>query len=311
MPLPDHVAYHTPDAPYVHPIHRFVRHSFQQNRADTSPRLVLAALNAGYKFIELLDAARTPDSPAHKSIVTFLEQRGPPKQPPKRLRAKAKRLEKERAKKARKAAREAGTADADGASGAETGRPPVIVRRIIPGSEKLSPEGVLTHLYEYVPGSPPRPLADIPGGIRRVPKFVAEASGIPFLRMGKPQSPILSRAIRLKGQKRRHRAQVASVLLREEINFVAQEDAWEANLVRALKEGPSNAATTAFLRDAAREPTYRNAVATAISYLNAQLNVETADLLARARGFLQIVDRERELAEKEEKERQTRREEEG
>ncbi|ERS96189.1 hypothetical protein HMPREF1624_07097 [Sporothrix schenckii ATCC 58251] len=314
VPLPDHVAYRTPDKPYVHPIHRFVRHSFQQNRADTSPRLVFVALNAGYKFIQLLDAARTPESPAHKSIVSYLERRAPPTRPPKALRGKLERLEKERAKKERKAAREAGldtTGDTD-----EFGRPrhpPVIVRRLVPNTEKVSHDGIRTQLYEYVPGAPSRPLSDIPGGVRPVPKFVTEATGIPFLRFGKPQPPILSRAIRLKGKKRRRRAQIASALIRDEMPFAGQEDTWEANLIRATMEEaaarkaagePKSEAAATFLQDVAEEPTYRSSIAVSIAYLNAQLNVETADMLARARGLLGIVDRERALAEKEEKQRQ-------
>lgn len=313
VPLPDHVAYRPADpaAPYVHPIHRFVRHQFQQNRADTSHRLVVAALNVGYKFVELLDAARMPDSPSHKQIVSYLEKRGPPKKPPKPLRAKAKRLEKERKKQERRTMRAAGI-PVEG----ERQHPPVIVRRPIPGSERVSHDGILTHIYEYVPGSPPRPLSEIPGGVRRVPVLTADATGIPFLRMGKPQSPILSRAIRLKSKKRRNRAQVASVLMRDELPFASQEDTWDHNLVRAIQEseeanpGSLSESTEALLDDIASEPSYRSSVAVAIATLNSQLNVETADMLARAKAYLQIVDRERDLAEQEEKERQAKKQQE-
>ncbi|KAL1895395.1 hypothetical protein Sste5346_005200 [Sporothrix stenoceras] len=306
--LPEHVAYREPDKPYVHPIHRFVRHSFQQNKPETSPRLVFAALKAGYKFIKLLDAAKTPDSIAHKQVVSYLEKRRPPRMPPKNLRGQVEKREKQRAREARRATREAG-----GFIPGETDRrPPLLVRQVVPGSETMSRDGILTHLYEYVPGNPPRPLEEIPGGVRPVPVFTTESNGIPFLRMGKPQSPILSRALRIKGKKRRTRAQLASLLMRDELEFVGQEDIWENNLLKvAEEEAPRDAAAATFVREMSDEPTYRHSVAIAVAYINSQLNIETADMLARSRGMLKIIDRERTLAEQEAKEREAKQQQEG
>ncbi|CAK7211057.1 hypothetical protein SCUCBS95973_001000 [Sporothrix curviconia] len=302
VPLPDHVTCRIPDKQYVHPIQRFIRHAFQQNRGDTSPRLVLAALNAGYKFMELLEAAQTAGSPAHKSVVDVLERRPPPKRPPPPLRSRAERAEKQARKKALK---EKGlpTARDD-----KRRHPPIITRRILPGTEQLSPDGtVLTHLYDYVPTEGPRPLSELPGGVengrRRVPRLVAEATGIPFLRLGKPQSPLLSRALRFKIAKRRERSLLASQLIKDDTLIAEEEDLWEASLARGLTEAGGSGAKE-FAESVAREPTYRSGVLAGAAHLNRLLNLEMADMLLRSRAYLQIVDRERELAEKEEKERQ-------
>ncbi|CAK7231517.1 hypothetical protein SBRCBS47491_007956 [Sporothrix bragantina] len=304
VPLPEHVTYRVPDKQYIHPIQRFIRHSFQQNRGDTSPRLIMAALNVGYKFMELLDAAKTADSPAHKSIVETLERRPPPKRPPPPLRTREERAAKRAKKKAMKEQGITTTRDD------KRRHPPVVTRRTIPGTEQLSPDGtVLTYLYDYVPTEPPRPLSELPGGVengrRRVPRLVTESTGIPFLRLGKPQSPILSRALRFKIAKRRERILLASNLMKDDAPFADEEDMWEANLARGLIEagGPD---AKEFAESLAREPTYRSSVAAGAAHLNRLLNLETADMLLRSRAYLQIVDRERELAEKEEKERQTR-----
>ncbi|CAK7198023.1 hypothetical protein SEUCBS139899_000680 [Sporothrix eucalyptigena] len=303
VPLPNHVTYPVPDKPYVSPILRFIRHSFQQNRADTSPRLVLAALNSGYKFVELLDAAQTADSPAHKSIVDFLERRPPPKRPPPAMRGKVQRA----AKQARKRLRKEQGITADDK---KPRQPPVIIRRIIPGSEKRLPDGTATHIYDYVPGQGPRPLSELPGGVehgrRFVPRLVSEVSGIPFLRMGKPQSPILSRALRFKIAKRQQRQMLASAMRVDLMAQAEDEDLWETNLAKALIDSGEPDAKQ-FAKETAKEPTFRSAVMHGYKYLNGLLNLETADMLLRSKAYLRIVDRERELAAKEEIERQARR----
>ncbi|CAK7242768.1 MAG: E2 ubiquitin-conjugating protein mms2 [Sporothrix thermara] len=294
-----------PGKQYISPIQRFIRHAFQQNRGDTSPRLVLAALNAGYKFLDLLDAAKIAGSPSHKSVVEALERRPPPKRPPPPLRTRDERAAK-RAKK--KAMKEQGISAADKQE--KRRHPPIITRRVIPGTEQLSPDGtVITHLYDYVPTEGPRPLSELPGGVengrRRVPRLVTEATGIPFLRLGKPQSPILSRALRFKIAKRRERTLLASNLMKDDAAFAEEEDIWEFNLARALTEAGGPGAKE-FAESVAREPTYRSSVVAGAAHLNRLLNLETADMLLRSRAYLQIVDRERDLAEKEEKERQAR-----
>ncbi|CAK7564822.1 MAG: hypothetical protein SEPTF4163_002724 [Sporothrix epigloea] len=305
VPLPIHVTYQVPDKQYVHPIQRFVRHAFQQNRGDTSPRLILAALDAGYKFIELFEAAQTLSSPANRSIIEVLERRPPPRRLPPPLRSRAERAEKRARKKAIKEQGALMTRED------KRRHPPVITRRFIPGTEQLSPDStVLTHLYDYVPTEGSRPLSELPGGIengrRRVPRLVTEATGIPFLRLGKPQSPILSRALRFKIAKRRERTLLASKLIKDDAPFADEEDMWEANLARGLVEAGGPGAKE-FAANLSREPTYRSAVIAGAAHINRLLNLETADMLLRSRAYLQIVDRERDLAEKEEKERQARR----
>ncbi len=171
------------------------------------------------------------------------------------------------------------------------------------------PPPVSTYFYEYVPTQGSRPLADLPRR-RLVPRLITEASGIPFLRMGRPQPPVLSRLLRIKGQRRRARAELASRLSRTGMVLAAQEDAWEANLARGLaaageRPGPEAAGGQVSAASEKRE-TYRRSVAVGIAYLSNQLNVEMADMLARGKAYLQIVDRERALAQQEDREREAR-----
>lgn len=153
----------------------------------------------------------------------------------------------------------------------------------------------------YVPTVRPRPLEDLKGR-RRVPIFVTESNGFPFLRVGKPNSPVLSRVLRQKSRKRSERATLRQQLRTEEIPFVAQEDAWEAALARlADEEGQAH-----ILGTRSSGETYRQGTKDAIRHLEGVLDAEKADMIARGRALLNLVEAERELAGREKQEREER-----
>jgi len=105
--------------------------------------------------------------------------------------------------------------------------------------------------------------------------------------------------LRQKGRKRAERAALVQQLSAEEIPFVAQEDAWEERLRKlAEEEGIPHA-----IGPSSREGTYHQTVAVGIRYLVDALAAEKADMIARGRAMLKIVDAERDLAGKEKEER--------
>ncbi|EPE08738.1 ubiquitin-conjugating enzyme [Ophiostoma piceae UAMH 11346] len=298
VPLPEHVNTCAADKPYVNPIQLFIRRSFRQNKRDTSPRLVTAALDAGHNMLRVLSDARIAGSKENSSVVAFLEKNKPPVHVTYRQWQKKKKIENERR------AQEA-TARGDAP------RVPLLTRRVVPGTEKKVKDGVgnfvTTYEYEYVPSKDPKPLSELPGR-RRVPRLITEASGIPFLRLRKKQPLVLSKIIQHRRERRATRSGLVSELTREGLDFAAQEDLWEDNLARAVAESgqdpikePGDVADTKGNKN--RSTTYRQSVALGIAYISAQLNVEVVDMLARSKAYLTIIDRERALAEKEDTER--------
>ncbi|EFX06059.1 ubiquitin-conjugating enzyme [Grosmannia clavigera kw1407] len=284
VPLLDKAGSST-SGPPIPPIQKLIRNTFELNRGDTSPRLVLGALNNGYKFLNLLAEAQTPSSPAHASILAFLR-----KPIAAETIAKSTKAPRTRSKNRKRTTLP---------SAPHPDTVPLLTRRTIPGSEESSPDNQFTFQhYEYVSTARPRPLSELSrtiDGRRRVPRLATDATGLPFLRLGRPQSPVLSRVIRQKGRKRRDRMQLASELQRDELDFAAQEDLWEASVEKLLSDERQESG----FGQGRREPTYAQGVSAGINYLNAKLNTEMADMLARSRAMLRIVDEEKALAEKE------------
>lgn len=302
VPLPDDLTpAAVPSERPVSPLTILIRNSFRQNRGDTSPRLVLGALENGYKFLDLLAQAQT--SPAtHASVVDFV-----------RRRREAGLLTEEAAKPWRRVKpRDKHRWTQPSAPHPDT--VPLLTRRVVeapgqPGRTPGQPPGqpLAVQFYEYVPTVRPRPLAELSrtkDGRRRVPTLAADATGIPFLRLSRPQSPVLSRVLRQKGRKRRDRVQLLVNMQRDDVDFAKEEDHWEAEVERLLQATQATQATQAGAgRDTNAPPTtYAEGVAEGIQYLYSKLNVEMADMLARSRAMLQIVEQEKALAEQEAKE---------
>lgn len=231
-----------------------------------------------------------PSSPAHTSVVAFLKKPMAAeiiRDSPKPLRTRSKNRKRTTLP-----------------SAPHPDTIPLLTRRPIPGSEGPTADGQFTYqLYEYVSTVRPRPLSELSctiDGRRRVPRLATDATGLPFLRLGRPQSPVLSRVIRQKGRKRRDRMQLASELQRDELGFAAQEDLWEASVEQILRE-EGGEDDFGDLPAGRREPTYVQGVAAGINYLNSKLTIEMADMLARSQALLRIVDEEKALADKEAK----------
>ena len=146
----------------------------------------------------------------------------------------------------------------------------------------------------------PRPLAELSGGVRKVPRLY-RANEIPFLWVRKPQSPALSRVLRTKLDKRQARITLFQSLVEESLDEAEEEDAWDREMrALAVREGRY------WHEDDGRRDCYSESVQIGIEYLKDKLEEERDDLIARGRALFEIVEGETALAEKEEAERQAR-----
>ncbi|KAJ9144109.1 hypothetical protein NKR23_g6212 [Pleurostoma richardsiae] len=258
----------------VNPIKYLIRAGFRRNRADTSPRLVTAALTSGYRLLGLLSSVRDTSSAGHRSVIAFLGERlvryrrhlaDHPRRTPAPLRPRA---------------------------------PPLLSR--LPVDEGARPV--------YVPLTRPLPLSEIRGGVRKVPKL-AHTNGVPFLRLGKPQSPALGRALGRRKEEQQGWITLAQQLHESGRPDAAEEDRWEDIVQRQMRQddetsvADSDAGGLVADERADASTKYTHAVQLSIDRLYEKLNEQREDMVARAAAMMRIVDAEQALAEKEAKER--------
>ncbi|KAJ5217314.1 hypothetical protein N7468_010322 [Penicillium chermesinum] len=136
------------------------------------------------------------------------------------------------------------------------------------------------------------PVLDRPhrviSGKRRVP-FLVNARGVPFLRFKKPQPRNLSGVIRNLLAKRWRKLETRT-RLSEEVLFAEDEEAWDRLTLPTSSKS--------------EEPSWSTAIHTSIQELNHAIRVWDERRGAMAEKMWNVVLQERELAEKEEKQRQ-------
>ncbi len=271
VPLPDALTTSSPLGP-AHPIPTLIRNAFRRNKRDLSPRLVISALKAGYRFLTLLSHATDPTTPEHASTLNFLH-------------ANQSRVLALKAKTAAEQASRVSTAP-------NPDRIPLLTRVSPPGEPPV-----------YEPTGPPRPLESFKSGVRKPPTLAA-TSGVAFLRFGKPQPRFLERVVRQKSLRRADRITKMMELGEEGMEDARAEDEWERLVGELLaREGQRDKEGG---QQQEREVTYRKSLKEAIGYLHDVTERERVDLVARGRAMWKIVLAERELALKEEKERLVR-----
>ncbi|KAI1278292.1 hypothetical protein F5Y07DRAFT_71189 [Xylaria sp. FL0933] len=209
--LPDDLA--SGWGPGKNPIAIHIQRAFRRNVADTSPRIVYPALSAGYRMLSVLqDAAASPSSQHHASIVAFLQSR---------LAERQRSL---------------------------ANRPPPPPPSYNPKSDVPHPDTLPLLLKVSPPPSPsnpdptpvyttphrPRPQSELGGtGRRKIPRLDL-ASDIPFLRFTKPQPALLSRVLRQKSEKRTGRMQALTAMQAEDIPEAQLEDEWESQMAHLM-----------------------------------------------------------------------------
>jgi hypothetical protein len=159
---------------------------------------------------------------------------------------------------------------------------PLLVK--IPALDPLSPP-------IYVSTTRPVPQNQLKGK-RRVPSFVVDAAGFPFLRIGKPESHILGVGIRRAKAMRTAQTTMLQDLQQDELPFARQEDEWESQVADLRK-----ASGDVFQGGEEAEPTYVDSITETIAYVRRQQHISTQDSMARASALLRIVEMETVFAE--------------
>lgn len=255
---------------WINPIRFLIRAGFRRNKNDTSPRLVTAALQSGYRFLTLLTRARDASGPQHSEIVAFLRERQSKFPPPPAPGAP----DPEDEDKKRRAA-----------------AVPLLTRVSAPGEKPV-----------YKSTVRPRPLGELSGGVRKVPVMDQTSAGHSFLRVGKPESHFLGSFLQRKAIARQRRITLMRELQDEYLTQAFDEDRWEDELVRlARAEGARG--LEGYGSEGGRADTYAQAVYVGIRDHGEGLNREVEDMFARARAMLDIVEEEKKLAEAEAKDR--------
>ncbi len=130
---------------------------------------------------------------------------------------------------------------------------------------------------------PTAPAVPAEGGVRKVP-ILETGNGIPFLRLGKPQSQVLSRVVLQKGMRLQKQVSKRKELVEEELVAARWEDQWDQLMsdlgIREDDEGPGRAR-------------FADPVQTSISTVQAWLNADREDRVARAKAMWRIVEQER------------------
>lgn len=153
------------------------------------------------------------------------------------------------------------------------------------------------------PGAPkvldirPLPLEKL-SGRRHVP-ILTHASGIPFLRFKKPQSPFLSRILRNKLAQKQRLFQSIVELDGIQDKVAAWEDQWDTNILLQLRqEGRNKQAWVQ--QEALEEPGgWRSEVKEARRDVWERINRGSRRVKETTARMMEIVDRERELYEQE------------
>ncbi|KAI2470223.1 hypothetical protein F4781DRAFT_186655 [Annulohypoxylon bovei var. microspora] len=258
------------------PIKHLVRRTFRRNIADTSPRLVYSALKVGYQMLALLRAASPPTqiwarNLNHESIITYLRAR---------LKERNATLE----AKERHPPNSRNPARQSSAPRPET--VPLLVNVTpAPTPENPNPKTV------YATPHRPRPASELGGtGRRQVPRLDL-AQDFPFLRIKKPQPPILSRVLTQKILRRVKRFDALGAFWEETAPDAEFEDAWDREVALRLGQGYS---------DVRGGNTYKSTIMEhAIDHLHVKLNEERFDAVARADAMRNLIEEETMLAEQE------------
>ncbi|TGJ88461.1 hypothetical protein E0Z10_g337 [Xylaria hypoxylon] len=293
IPLPDNLA--TGWGAGKNPIAIHVRQAFRRNVADVSPRIVYPALSAGYRMLSVLhDAATSPDSEHHASIIAFLESRLAERQ-----RSLANRPPPPPSYNPNSATPRPGTI-------------PLLVK--VSPANPHDPESRPVYAIPHRP----RPQSELGGtGRRKIPRLDI-AADFPFLRFTKPQPAALSRVLGHKLLRRGDRATAVRDLWEETIPDAELEDDWEKAIAHLSKEEkgvppktgkqgrPSSTAPGQEWLDRpdANELSHAYTVQQyGIKELSNILTRERVDLVARAEAMRLLVIQEKALAAQEKTQR--------
>ncbi|KAM0331274.1 hypothetical protein ACHAQA_002944 [Verticillium albo-atrum] len=255
IPLPADVLANKP----ANPVQHMIKRQFRRNRGDTAPRIVFAALTAGYKFLSLFRQAQSPSSTAHAEILAHLRR--------KHLESTTQRANhKHRPPRPDKPA-------------LRPKPPPLLTRH-------QDMDGTVT----YTPSLRPVPASKLRGR-RRIPTVYVTAHGVPYLRVKKPQPVTLERSLRLTGIRRQARVTRAIALREEAMPAAKEEDRWE-RLVEKLQLEEGRRAEAEGAGFTVEMTTFSSGVQKGWEALGRSLQNERLEWVARTEAYVKIVEEE-------------------
>ncbi|TLD30768.1 hypothetical protein PspLS_01779 [Pyricularia sp. CBS 133598] len=247
----------------VNPVKHLIRQSFRRNKTAESARIVVSSLTNGYKYLHLLNGAKTADSPEHKSVVDLIQRNT--------LRRKPPTPRKE-----------------------PMPEPPRKHLLTMHPNPRFDPEEWFRPSREprffYTPTDPPRQAHELGGsGIRRVPYLVQTSSLDPFLRMKKPQPMSLGRSLQRRARQKQRQTDLMTAFGGSDMRMAELEDEWE-DLVAGGRFSGAKADGGA---------TFVQTIEDSVMFLNRLEGLASMDRLQRAAALNEIENRERKLAEEE------------
>ncbi|KAK5121016.1 hypothetical protein LTR85_005800 [Meristemomyces frigidus] len=249
-------------------LQNIVRNRFKQARHEQSPRRLVLNFEAGYEAVDYLDVAVAGDEESRRYIIKLLEQA-----PEKVKQAPPVVLPKILQKEVKKQQRRAAAEEFDKT-----------------GQKKLS-------LFDR-----PLPLEKL-SGKRHVPVLYS-AQKIPVLRLKKPQPEKLSGylAHRLRLRQKRHDMRHR---LEDELDIARSEDRWDGFVSKlAAVESPSSEDAASYGGGERKEPAWSAAVSLARKEVTGRLEEEKRKNGEMAVLMQGVVDREREVYEREKVEKE-------
>ncbi|KAI1211187.1 uncharacterized protein F4807DRAFT_27982 [Annulohypoxylon truncatum] len=284
------------------PIKHLIRRSFRRNLADTSPRIVFPALKAGYQMLALLKASSPPSvqwarNLNHESVIAFLRAR---------LRERNATL----------AAKELHPPNSRNPPKLTSAPRKDTVPLLVDVTPAPTPENPRPTPVFATPHRP-RPAEELGGtGKRHVPRLDL-AFDIPFLRIKKPQPPVLSRVLHQKIKKRVERFESLGEFSEFSLPEAELEDMWEKGVGELLKRHqnsnsgdggrsagnriiPDNPEVGAIYNDIWGGETFQSTTRRhALDYIYGKLNEERVREVARADAMRKLIEEETALAEQE------------
>ncbi|PTB38620.1 uncharacterized protein TrAFT101_006636 [Trichoderma asperellum] len=254
------------------PVVRIVRKRFAKNTPYTSFRLIYAAMAAGYKFLNILTKAQTPNSPEHNQVMNHLQS----------VRQ---------------------TANASRA----VPQPPRKPDPLLPPEPLLINVAKADEPPKYTSNILPRSRDSLKGP-RKVPSVSATADGQPFVRLKKPQPYAMSKMIGRKTNIFNDR--IMNILDVDEwtASQAALEDEWDRMMDKLLaKENPEKTEGQASSRRPYGDDyfpmgeTFGWSVQLSRLWWEWKVEKTWEDWTARGEALHELVEQERSLAEKEQR----------
>ncbi|KAF4823130.1 hypothetical protein CGCSCA5_v002151 [Colletotrichum siamense] len=239
------------------PVPDLIKRGFQRNKADVSPRLIFAALSAGYKFLTLFKNARVPESKEQAEIITYLRQKNEHI-----ARAEAK---KRPGRKPR---------------GPATPPPKPVLQRISADGEEP----------KYVSRLFPRPRDSFEGR-RKIPQVIVTAQGHTFLRHKRPQPRVVSDILRRKTWRKARINEVSIEMTECDYAAAREEDEWDRLVDEQLRAAGQHSRGG----HSASTSSYYQSVQDSYYHIIGQIDRERRTELAKAKALIEAVKGEEEL----------------